>query len=470
MSVLLVGVSHRTAPLMLLDQIASQNDSVSDLRADVIDSPYVAEAMVINTCNRIEIVADVSRFHGAVNDVIERLAKHSGLTTDELTDHVYVHFEERAVHHLFSVTSGLDSMIVGEQQISGQVRTALANAQEANDAGRILNDLGQTALRVGKRIHSTTDIDRHGASVVSVALDEAARILPENQLQAVVVGAGAMSSLALRTLAARGFQTLTITSRTFATSQRVADSVNTPVTEVQAQAVPLELLPELMAQADLLISATGANGLVITHEDIVAVLPKRNGRPLVVVDLALPHDTEDTIGTLPGVTRIDLAALSGAPGSAASQDDLACAREIIEEEVSAYLAIQAARRVEPIVVSLRAKAEDVVVSELERLRVKSPNLTGEQLTAIEQTLRRTVSNLLHTPTVRMKQFAADPDGQRYAEALHALFDLDQAAASLLNSTTDVSDQPNSSEVFLLNSIDGASVINGPSASEGGVRS
>ncbi|MGV1035469.1 MAG: glutamyl-tRNA reductase [Candidatus Nanopelagicales bacterium] len=426
MSLLLVGVSHRTAPVALLDQIAAQTDSIASLRNDIATSPYVAEVMVVSTCNRIEVTTDVVRFHGAVNDVAERLAKHSGVSRDALTPHLYVHFEERAVSHMFSVTSGLDSMIVGEQQILGQVRAALRDAQDAGNAGRALNDLAQSALRVGKRVHSETGIDRHGASVVSVALDEASAILGNLSDQtALVVGAGAMSSLALQTLTNRGVTDLTITSRTAESSERAATSVG-------ATAIRIDDLPARIAGADVVVSATGANGLVIDFDTVAAAMAQRPDRPLVVVDLALPHDTDEAINQLPNVTRIDLADLAGAPGAEAPQAELEASQLMVEAEVQDFLAAQAAIRVEPIVVSLRAKADLVLEAELQRLRLRHPELSDVAIEAVERTLRRTVSTLLHTPTVRMKQFAADPDGQRYAEALHALFDLDPESVSSLS--------------------------------------
>lgn len=441
MSLLLVGVSHRTAPVALLDQIAAQTDSIASLRNDIATSPYVAEVMVVSTCNRIEVTTDVVRFHGAVNDVAERLAKHSGVSRDALTPHLYVHFEERAVSHMFSVTSGLDSMIVGEQQILGQVRAALRDAQDAGNAGRALNDLAQSALRVGKRVHSETGIDRHGASVVSVALDEASATLGGLADQtALVVGAGAMSSLALQTLANRGVTDLSITSRTAESSQRAATSVG-------ATATRIEDLPECIAGADLLVSATGANGLVVDFDTVAAAMAQRPGRALVVVDLALPHDTDPAIGQLPNVTRIDLADLAGAPGAEAPQAELEASQLMVEAEVQDFLAAQAAIRVEPIVVSLRAKADMVLEAELQRLRLRHPELSDVAIEAVERTLRRTVSTLLHTPTVRMKQFAADPDGQRYAEALHALFDLDpESVSSLSKATPELLDPADGSEL------------------------
>lgn len=426
MSLLLVGISHRTAPITLLDQIASQTDSVAALRKDIAVSPYVAEVMAINTCNRLEVVADVTRYHGAVADIASHLAKHSGVHIDDLSTHLYVHFEERAVHHLFSVAAGLDSMIVGEQQILGQVRTSLAEAQNAGNAGRALNELAQNSLRVGKRIHTDTGIDRHGASVVTVALDKAkAQMAPGVAQRALVVGAGAMSSLALQTLQTRGVPSVEVASRSAESSSRVAQAYG-------AQAIAMDDVFESLKSADLVVSATGATGVVLTAESVAQAMTDRSDRPLVVVDLALPHDTDPLIADLPGVTRIDLASLADLPGAAAPHADLIAAKTIIDGEVLTFIASQAAARVEPIVVSLRAKADLVLEAELERLRLKQPGLSEDEIAAVEQTLRRTVSTLLHTPTVRMKQFAADPDGERYAQALHALFDLDPESVSSLS--------------------------------------
>ncbi len=436
MSLLLIGVSHRTAPVALLDQIAAHTDSIAALRNDIATSPFVAEVMVVNTCNRLEVIADIARFHGAVTDISTRLAKHTGVYLEELTNHLYVHFEERAVHHMFTVASGLDSMIVGEQQILGQVRSSLRDAQDAGNAGRVLNELGQTALRVGKRVHTDTGIDRHGASVVSVALDLAEGIAGDlTACSALVVGAGAMSSLAAQTLDARGVADITVASRTTSTTKRVAEATG-------AHAIGMDALPKALIDADVVVSATGANGLVITADDVEAAMLHRPSRKLVVVDLALPHDTDPLIGDLVNVDRIDLAALADAPGAAASQSDLDSARTLIDDEVRTFLAEQAAQWVEPIVVSLRAKADLVLEAELQRLRLKHPELSDDAVAAVERTLRRTVSTLLHTPTVRMKQFAADPDGQRYAEALHALFDLDpEAVTSLSDPAVDIDGTP-----------------------------
>ena len=274
-------------------------------------------------------------------------------------------------------------MIVGEQQILGQVRTSLAEAQNAGNAGRALNELAQNSLRVGKRIHTDTGIDRHGASVVTVALDKAkAQMAPGVAQRALVVGAGAMSSLALQTLQTRGVPSVEVASRSAESSSRVAQAYG-------AQAIAMDDVFESLKSADLVVSATGATGVVLTAESVAQAMTDRSDRPLVVVDLALPHDTDPLIADLPGVTRIDLASLADLPGAAAPHADLIAAKTIIDGEVLTFIASQAAARVEPIVVSLRAKADLVLEAELERLRLKQPGLSEDEIAAVEQTLRRT---------------------------------------------------------------------------------
>ena len=421
MTLLVVGVSHRSAPVSLLDRVALVEGAAEKLQVDLLASPYVAESMVLSTCNRVEIYVEVSKFHGGVVDVAGALAKTTGVTRDELTPHLYVRYEDRAVQHLFEVTAGLDSMVTGEQQILGQVRGALRSAQEHATAGRNLNDLAQAALRVGKRVHTDTGIDQAGASVVSVALGLAADAL-EGSLagrRALVVGAGAMSGLAAAHLVRAGVGEIVVANRTFERGERLAELSG-------GRAVWLTDVASEIADADILVSCTGSTGIVLTGADVAQARGGSTG-PLVVVDLALPHDTEPEIASLPGVTRIDLETLSSLPAAQAPEREVDLARTIVAEELRAHLAGVAAQRVEPIVVSLRAHAERVVEAELERLRARLPQLAAEDVEEIARAMRRTVSTLLHTPTVRMKELAADPDGARYATTLHRLFDLDPDA-------------------------------------------
>ena len=415
MTLIVIGVSHHSAPFDVLDRLALDASGATHVLDTIMASPHVAEAMVLPTCNRVEVYADVDRFHGAVEDVTSTLAKVSGVQVGDLVGHVYVHYDERAAHHLFSVAAGLDSMVLGEQQILGQVRQALRDAQEAGTAGRTMQVLGQTALRVGKRVQSETDVDRHGASVVSVALERAAELLGGLAgVRAAVIGAGAMSSLAATHLGRADVASLAVVNRTEATAERLVGALDGVVPTRLAR---WDQLDEVLAAADLVVACTGSAQPVIHARDIPA-----DGRLRVLLDLALPHDVDHEVRDIPGVHVVDLASLAGRAATHTQAE--ADASAIVAEETRAFAAAQAAVSVEPLVVSLRARADGILDREVERLRMRLPGLDDEAASEVERAMRRAMSALLHTPTVRVKELAADPDGRRYAAALGALFDLE----------------------------------------------
>lgn len=434
MTLIVIGVSHRSAPFDVLDRVALTDDSARDLLEAVVASDHVAEALVLSTCNRVEVYADVDRFHGAVEDVSAALGKVSGVPVADLIGHLYVHYDERAIHHLFSVAAGLDSMIVGEQQIVGQVRSALRDAQELGAAGKFLNDLGQTALRVAKRVHSETSIDRHGASVVTVALDRARELLGGLRGREVaVIGAGAMGVLSVTYLSTAEPATLTVLNRTRENADRLVAGLPTGV---PARVCDIAEVAEVLATADLVVAATGATGVVITPEHLAQL--DRSTRPLVLVDLALPHDVDPTVRESPGVTLVDLAALAALPGHHSASELAAVA--LVDSEVAAFQARQAALSVEPLVVSLRARADGILDREVSKLRLRVPQLDDAAADEVERAMRRAMSALLHTPTVRMKQLAGDPDGERFTAAVRALFDLNPATVQVISEPPDSVDE------------------------------
>lgn len=418
MSLLVVGISHHSASIDLLDRVALTESAAASFRDAVAASPFVSESMVVATCNRLEVIAEIDRFHGAVGDITEQMAAHCGVAEGMIASHQYAHFEDDAVRHVFRVAAGLDSMVVGEQQVVGQVRAALRAAQRAGTAGRHLNSVAQRALRVGKRVRTDTGVGRHGTSLVSVALSLAADELGGLRGRAaLVVGAGAMSSLAVSGLAAAGVGRISIANRTDAAAERLAATHG-------ARPVGMEAVADEIVSVDLVVAATGAKGLVITRDTVAAVAASRRGRPLVVVDLAVPHDTDPSIADLDAVTRIDLSQMAAVPRLQASVEDLLRAGRVIDEEVRLFLVEKAVERVQPVLVSMRATAGVVVEAELARLRAAVPELSDEEIGAVGRAMRRAVSTLLHAPTVRMKELAANSDGERIAEALGALVDLD----------------------------------------------
>ncbi|HWL38124.1 MAG TPA: glutamyl-tRNA reductase [Frankiaceae bacterium] len=423
MSVLVVGLSHKTAPVDLLERVAIPADHVAKALNDLQAGLHVVESAVLSTCNRVEVYAHVTRFHGGVQEVSDLLSRLSGVPLEDLSDHLYVHYEERAVQHLFAVASGLDSMVVGEGQILGQVRGAFKVAQDEGSVSRVLGELFRHSLRVGKRVRTETAIGRAGASLVGIGLRVAQATLgplgPDTK--ALIVGAGSMGALAGTTLRREGVTDLVVANRT---ADRAAALAGT----LDGRGIGLDDLAAAMAGADLVISSTGASGLVIEADAVRRAVEQREGRPLFLLDLALPRDVDPAVREIPGVRLADLDALRAVLDTEETGADLDDARDIVAEEVMAFLAWQRSMRVAPTVVALRAKADALIAGELERLTARVPDLDARSRTEVETAVRRVVDKLLHAPTVRVKELAESPGGDQYAEALRELFMLDPQVA------------------------------------------
>jgi glutamyl-tRNA reductase len=416
MNLIVVGVSYRTAPVPVLERLVATPPDVPRLLEQLTAQPYLGEALVLSTCNRVEVYAGVSAFHGGLSDIVAVLAARAGATPTELAPYAYVHYDAEAVRHAFRVSTGLDSMVVGEAQILGQLRDAYALAAEHEATGRLLHELMQQALRVGKRAHAETGIDRAGQTVVSAALDLAAggtghggEVPGLAGRSALVVGAGAMGSLALATLRRAGAGPLYVTSRGADRAARLAALHD-------ATAVPA---PDL-STVDIVVSATASSGYVLGPADVTG--------PVTIVDLAVPRDVDPAVATLPGVDLVDIERLATA---LRADDALAADRDAVEQivsgEVQAFLAWLRSAEVAPTVAALRSRAEDVVGAELRRLSGRRPDLTDDQRAEVARTVHRVVQRLLHQPTVRVRELAAGPGGDRYAAVLRELFDLDVPA-------------------------------------------
>jgi glutamyl-tRNA reductase len=396
MNLIVVGASHHTSAVPTLERLSRVDGPQAFL------GPNVGEVVVLTTCNRTDIYAAVPAFHAGLTQIADVLAQSTGLRQQELANSLYVHHGIDAVRHIFRVAAGLESMVAGEPQILGQLRDAYQRAVEVESVGKVLHELMQQALRVGKRAHAETGIDRAPRSMVSTALN-----LVDGAAQRwLVVGAGAMGALTAAELTRRGITDITMVNRTEKPGVR-----------------HLGELPRLLEEADVVVTATASVEPVLTVELIRGL-----GRPITILDLALPRDVELGVGALPGVRLIDIEHLATlAPGHT---EELHEVERIVNAELEAYDSWLRGIEIAPTVAALRGRAEDIVSGELRRLAQRRPDLTKEQRAEVAHTLHRVVQRLLHQPTVRVRQLASGPAGAAYAELIRELFELDPASTNV----------------------------------------
>lgn len=426
MTALVVGISHRSAPIALLERLAVDRNGATKLIEDVLANPHVSEATVVATCNRLEIYAAVDRFHGSVEELSQRLLDPADGSVEALLPHLYIHYDDGAISHLFRVAAGLDSMAVGEAQILGQTRDALQLGQELGSVGSVLNSVFQQALRVGKRAHAETGIDRVAPTLVSAALDRVSGDVRGRRV--VVVGAGAMAGLAVATVVRRGAAEVVVVNRTPERAERLAG-------EYAARWAPLSALSAEVAAADVVVACAGASGLLVSQEAVAAA-----PGPLSLVDLALPHDIDPAVADLPGVSLVTLADLADELADSEASVEVEAVRTIVTAEVEAFLAARRQSGMTPTVVALRTMATGVMESEMERLDRRLPALDDATRAEVLQTLRRVTDKLVHQPTIRAKELG-NRSAVSYATALAELFALDPDAVDAVTRSVVPPDAP-----------------------------
>lgn len=429
-SVLVVGLSFRSAPVALLEKVAVAEADVAKLQMALVETDVLSEAMVLSTCNRMEFYTVASAFHQGLDHIVATIAEHSGVPAQELEPHLYVHYSAAAAEHMLNVASGLDSLVVGEQQIIGQLRTAYTAADDHGTVGRTLHDLAQRALHTGKRVHTETEIDSAGASMVSFAVDTALQYLdvsagewPLEGRRALIVGAGAMASLASTYLGKLGISHVTVANRTVERAENLAQHAREA--GVAADAVGLDAIGTALRDVDLVVTATGAVGNVVTTANVEAALPHRADRPLVLCDLSMPRDIEQSVADLPHCTLLNIEELTALSGTEVEDED--AAREIVAEELGDFLEQQRAQAIVPTLKVMRQRAADMVNDELLQLERHTPTMSDEDRAHVERTVHRIVEKLLHTPTVQAKRLSAEQDQVSFADALAALFNVPQGA-------------------------------------------
>lgn len=419
MSVVVIGLNHRIAPLALLERMNVEDGRLPKSLADLCARPNITEAVVLSTCNRTEVYVAAERYHGAYADVCDFLADLSALPPDEFAPHLYSHFDEGAADHLFGVAAGLDSAVLGETEIVGQVRTAWDVAQAEGSARSTLNALFRHALEAGKRVRTETAISRGTTSVSQAAVAMAAeRLGGLDGKRVLVFGAGEMGEGMAVALGRAGVADIAVANRTHERAEALADRVG-------GRAVRVADVAAALTEADLLLTSTGSTSIILEQADLAPVMAKRPRRPLLVVDVAVPRDVDPAVAYMPGVTLLDIDDLRVYADAALQerQREVPGARSIIEAEVQRWVDHATAREVAPLVAALHEHGESIRSRELERFRGRLDRLGDDEREIVEALSRGIVAKLLHEPTMRIKDVAGTPRAERLAEALRDLFSL-----------------------------------------------
>jgi glutamyl-tRNA reductase len=404
----------------LLEQMAVPAAVLPKALDSLARQEHLSEVVLLSTCNRTEVYVRATLFHPAVQEVLDFLADQSGIDPDSLSEHLYTYHDDAAVAHLFGVAAGVDSMIVGESEILGQVRESWIVAENEGTTAQTLSRVFRHAVEVGKRTRTETGISRHAASVSSAAVAVAAQRLGSLEGRRVlVVGAGEAGEGMALALAGAGVGEIVVANRTAARAEALA-------TRVGGRAIALEDIPATLTATDVLLASTAADGVLMAREDFEAVMAERDGRALLVVDVAVPRDIDPGVGQVFGVTLLDMDDLKAFAEQSLGKrrQELGRVREIITDELTRYRADRSAREVAPLVVALRARAEDTRLGELERFRSRLAGLDPATATAVEALTQGIVNKLLHEPTVNLKAAAGTARGEQFADALAAMFDLD----------------------------------------------
>jgi glutamyl-tRNA reductase len=426
-SVIVVGLEQRHAPLELLDRVSVTESETAKALGRLRDQPNLSEAVLVSTCLRTEVYAVVERFHDGVAEIQEFLAEVSGSPADALSEYCTIRFDDDVTEHLFAVASGLESAVLGESEVLGQVRRAWERAQGEHASGPVLGALFRHAVETGKRVRSETAIARGITSLSHGAVALAADRRPGGLAGArvLVVGAGEMGEGVAQALAGRGVDHLVVANRTPERAEAVVAAL-APGVAGSVVSADLDGLDALLGAADVVITTVGTSHALVDREMLGSAVATRTGRDdLVVVDLGMPRNVQPESSTLAGLVLLDMEDLRAAVAEAigSRQDEVAAATGIVSDEVERYRAASRARDAAPVVSALRSRVEEARLAELDRLRSKRTDLDEAQWEQVDAVTRSLVAKLLHQPTVALKEAAGTPRGERLVEALRALFDL-----------------------------------------------
>ncbi len=418
MSVIVVGLNHRSVSLDVLERMTIDESDLAKALYDLANRTNISEVVLLSTCMRTEIYAVMERFHGAMGDIRDFLVEISGVDPNDFNDHLYSYYEQAAVSHLFNVTAGLDSAILGEGEILGQVRSAWEKAREEGTSGPVLSSLFRHSIEVGKRARSETAISRGITSISQAAVAIAEEFLgSQNNMNALVVGAGDMGKGITLSLAANGAN-ITLANRGAEKAAALAAAVG-------ANTVPLSQLAEASVEADIIFTSTRADSLIFTYDDLVNLMQRRNQAPLMIVDVAVPRDVDPSASSIEGLKLLDLDSIRAfaEAGMAERRKEAEKVAHIVDEEVLRYIELTQARQVAPLIHDLREKADQIREKELERYRGRLQSLSDRDRDTVEALTKGIINKLLHNPTIELKSAAGSPKGERLADVVRVLFDL-----------------------------------------------
>ncbi len=419
MALFVAGLSHRNAPVELREQLAVDEDKLRELLRDVAATGVVREALILSTCNRVEVYAIADVPGEARTATFRQLCRHRGVEPASVETVLYTHADGEAVRHTFRVASSLDSMMIGEPQILGQVKDAFALAQSCETVGPALHTLFTQAFTVAKKVRTETEIARHAVSVSFAAVELAKKIFAGLDGKAVLlVGAGKMSELAARHLIEQGAFPLYVANRTWARAQELARAL-------AGTAVPFDELATALATVDIVITSTGAPEPVIRREFVQPLVHSRRGRPLFFIDIAVPRDVEDSVNTLDGVYCYDIDDLKQVVDANIRERlrEAHRAEALVEREVAKFLARLGDVEVIPTIVSLRERLEIIRSGEVKRTLARLPGATPETREAIEALSAAIVNKILHAPITKLRESSRAGSPRSWLELVHELFGL-----------------------------------------------
>ncbi len=419
MALFVAGLSHRNAPVELREQLAVDEDKLRELLRDVAATGVVREVLILSTCNRVEVYAIADVPGEARTATFRQLCRHRGVEPASVETVLYTHADGEAVRHAFRVASSLDSMMIGEPQILGQVKNAFALAQSCETIGPALHTLFTQAFTVAKRVRTETEIARHAVSVSFAAVELAKKIFAGLDGKAVLlVGAGKMSELAARHLIEQGAFPLYVANRTWARAQELARAL-------AGTAVPFDELATALATVDIVITSTGAPEPVIRREFVQPLVHSRRGRPLFFIDIAVPRDVEDSVDTLDGVYCYDIDDLKQVVDANIRERlrEAHRAEALVEREVAKFLAKLGDVEVIPTIVSLRERLEIIRSGEVKRTLARLPGATPETREAIEALSAAIVNKILHAPITKLRESSRAGSPRSWLELVHELFGL-----------------------------------------------